>query len=153
MQLYQLYNKITLMNNRIKRSIISYARRLSLSWEPRKRAKDKCKVAPALHRCSKCGILCYEGQSQENYDKYLVQFPDELILFEGIKMDHIMPVVDPITGFDGWDKFFQGLFCDEMNFRGICSPCHDVKSNQEDKLRGKKNVYFNGRKPKGKKPA
>lgn len=140
------------MNNRIKRSIISHARRLSLSWEPRKIAKDKCKVAPALHRCSKCGILCYEGQSDKNYDDYVEKFAPETILFEGIKMDHIAPVIDPVSGFSGWDKFYEALFCDEINFRGICGPCHDKKTSTEDKVR---NTYYNPKnfagKRKGKK--
>ena len=84
------------MNSRIRRSLISYARKLSLSWEPRKRAKDKCKVDAALHRCSKCGILCYEGSSEKNYEAYLEKY-GELIRFEGIKMDHIEAVVDPFV--------------------------------------------------------
>lgn len=140
------------MDSRIRRQIISNARRLSLSWRPRQIAKDKCKVAPALHKCSKCGNLCYEGKSEKNYQAYLEQFPNDVILFEGIKMDHIAPVIDPIAGFEGWDKFFEGLFCEEANFRGLCSVCHDKKSSQEDKIRGKsKNVYYNARKAKGKK--
>lgn len=136
------------MNNRIKRSLISYARRLSLSWEPRKLAKDKCKVAPALHRCSKCGVLCYEGESEKNYDAYVLQYADEVVLFEGIKMDHIAPVVDPASGFEGWDIFFKGLFCDEINYRGLCSPCHDVKSSKENKVR--RNTYYNPKSLAGK---
>lgn len=119
---------------------------MSLSWEPRKIAKDKCKVDAALHRCSKCGILCYEGSSDKNYDAYLEKYYPETVLYEGIKLDHIQPVVDPVSGFQGWDEFFAGLFCDEINYRGLCSPCHDVKSSQENKIRGKKNVYFKGRK-------
>jgi hypothetical protein len=136
------------INNRIKRSLISHARRLSLSWEPRTRAKAQCKVAPALHRCSKCGVLCYEGKSDKNYEAYVEQFSDEVVLFEGIKMDHIQPCIDPVDGFTGWDDFYKGLFCEEINYRGLCSPCHDVKSSQENQIRGKKNVYFNPKKKK-----
>lgn len=136
------------MNTRIRRSLISYARKLSLSWEPRTRAKELCKVAPALHRCSKCGTLCYEGSSEKNYQNYVQQYSPETVLFEGIKMDHISPVVDPTGAEEAtWENFFKNLFCDQDNFRGICDPCHDKKTSTENKIR---NTYYRPKK-KGKK--
>lgn len=120
-----------------------------MSWKPRQLAKNKCKVDAALHRCSKCGVLCYEGKSEKNYEAFVEKY-QEVVLFEGIKMDHIFPCIDPRTGFEGWDEFFKALFCDEINFRGLCGPCHDLKTREEDKIRGttKKNIYFNPRKGK-----
>jgi 5-methylcytosine-specific restriction endonuclease McrA len=136
------------VNLKIKRMIISYSRRLSMSWEPRVVAKDKAKIAPALHKCSKCGKLCYEGDSEKNYQKYVAQFPDDVVLFEPIHMDHIKPVVD-VHGWTTWEDFFEGLFCAEENFRALCSPCHDAKTALENSHRpGYKKRKNNWRKKK-----
>lgn len=122
------------MDPKTKRMVISYARRISQSWAPRNIAKDKAKIAPALHRCDKCGNMCYEGESENNYQKYLDQFPDKIILFEPIHMDHIKPVVD-INGWTTWEDFFESLFCPEDNFRALCPPCHEIKTSNENSHR------------------
>jgi 5-methylcytosine-specific restriction endonuclease McrA len=122
------------MNLKLKRMIISYSRRLSMSWEPRVRCKDKAKVAPALHVCAKCGTLCYEGSSEKNYTQYLAQFPDRLVLFAPIEIDHIKPVVD-VYGWTNWEDFFAGLFCDEDNFWALCPKCHSDKTALENSHR------------------
>lgn len=118
------------MTAKIRNMIKGYARRLSASWPPRVAAKEKLKVAPALHRCSKCGSLNYEGDSQKNFDKYVEQFSNDLVNFDGIEMDHIAPVI-PVTGWTTWDSYFDGVFCEEDNWRGLCNKCHQGKSNHE----------------------
>lgn len=122
------------MNRKIKNMIVSYARRLSGSWEPRNSAKAKAWVAPALHRCAKCGSLNYEGDSQKNFDKYVKQFPNDVVNFDGIEVDHIIPVVS-VTGWTNWDDFFESLFCPEDNFRCLCNKCHSAKSANENSHR------------------
>ncbi len=122
------------MNRQIKNMIVSYARRLSGSWPPRTAAKDKAKVAPALHRCAKCGSLNYEGDSKKNYDKYVLQFPNDIVNNDGIEMDHIVPVV-LVTGWTSWDHFFDSVFCPEENYRALCSSCHKSKSLHENSYR------------------
>lgn len=136
------------MNTRIRRSLISHARRLSLSWEPRTIAKNKCKVDAALHKCTKCGVLAYEGKSDKNYEAYVQKYNSETVLYEGIKMDHIQPIVDPFEGSSTWDSFFENLFCAEDNYRGLCVLCHDLKTKAENSIR---NTYYRPRRTKGKK--
>jgi hypothetical protein len=114
--------------------IKGYARRLSSSWPPMLEAKEKLKVAPALHRCSKCDSYNYEGDSHKNYDKYVLQFSDKVVNFDGIEMDHISPIV-PVTGWTTWDNFFDNTFCDEINYRGLCNSCHAVKTKNENSHR------------------
>lgn len=115
----------------MKKMIISYARRLSGSWEPKQNAKKKAQIAPALHRCDKCGSYNYEGDSQKNFDKYVKQFPNNLVNFKGIQLDHIQPVVQ-ISGWTSWDHFFESLFCEEDNYRALCVSCHDAKTRNEN---------------------
>lgn len=122
------------MNAKIKRMIIGYARKLHGSWEPKRNAKKRAQVAPALHQCSKCGSLNYEGDSQKNFDKYVAEFPDKQVNFKPIEMDHISPVVS-VTGWTSWDDFFASLYCDEDNYRPLCNDCHKKKSSNENKYR------------------
>lgn len=122
------------MDLKNKRMIISYARRLSLSWEPRVRCKKEAQVAPALHICAKCGTLCYEGSSDKNYDAYVAQYPNRTVLYAPIEIDHIKPVVD-IYGWTNWEDFFSGLYCGRDNFWALCPKCHDEKTLGENKHR------------------
>lgn len=138
---------LTQMNNKIKRQLISYARRLSISWAPRVAAKKEAQVAPATFECAKCGNWSYEGSSEKNYQKLCEENPDKVILFAAPHMDHIVPVIDPKEGHQGWDEYYKRLFCEKINYRCLCQKCHDTKTSAEDKVR---NIYFNGKKPKRK---
>lgn len=125
---------ICAMNDRIKRQIISYARRISGSWQPKQNVKKQSQVAPALHRCSKCGSLNYEGESEKNFQKYVTDYPNDIVNFDGIEMDHIQPVVQ-VSGWTTWDDFFKSLFCDEDGYRALCHSCHHAKSCHENSHR------------------
>jgi 4-hydroxyphenylpyruvate dioxygenase-like putative hemolysin len=131
------------MNGKIKRMIIGYARRLSSAHEPWKNVKDACKVAPALHKCAKCGSLNYDGDSEKSFQKYVEQFPQHKVNFRRIEIDHISPVVK-ITGWTTWDNFFESLFCDEDGYRPLCRECHNHKTKNE-------NSHRQSHKAKGKK--
>lgn len=119
------------MTGKIRNMIKGYARRLSSSWPPKEAVKEAAKVAPALHRCSKCGSLNYEGDSQKNFDKYVKQFPNDVVNFDGIEIDHIAPVIE-ISGWTTWDAYFDSVFCSEENLRPLCNKCHSAKSSLEN---------------------
>lgn len=48
-----------------------------------------------------------------------------------VNVDHIIPVVDPKYGFQGWDVFISRLFCSKDNLQVLCSNCHDLKTKEE----------------------
>ena len=54
-----------------------------------------------------------------------------------VQVDHIEPVVDPTKGFESWDKFVHGLFCEQDNLQVLCKPCHKEKSLEEKKKKKK----------------
>lgn len=82
-------------------------------WHPmRKEVKARCKTAEGFYRCEKCRKLCPE-----------------------IEIDHIIPAVDPVKGWEGFDKFIERLFCDINNLEGKCHECHKKKSGKENKVR------------------
>lgn len=127
------------MTGKIRNMIKGYARRLSSSWPPKENVKDAAKVAPALHKCSKCGSLNYEGDSQKNFDKYVAQFPDAVVNFDGIEIDHIVPVIE-VTGWTNWNDYFDSLFCPEENLRALCNKCHSAKTLNETSHRTSHNA-------------
>lgn len=53
-----------------------------------------------------------------------------------MQVDHIVPVIDPVMGFNNdWNDFISRLFCDKSNLQRICKQCHDKKTSEERKLR------------------
>ena len=69
--------------------------------------------------------------------------------------DHIVPVVDPVLGDQGFDVYVDRLLCDESNYQIICESCHDEKSRAEGLLRQasktEPDVLFKPKKPRKKK--
>ena len=48
-----------------------------------------------------------------------------------VQVDHIVPAVDPATGFTNWDEYISRLFCDENNLQVLCKACHNIKTQGE----------------------
>lgn len=48
-----------------------------------------------------------------------------------MNIDHIVPAVDPKTGFTTWDDFVERLFCPKENLQAVCVPCHTTKTKGE----------------------
>jgi len=44
--------------------------------------------------------------------------------------DHIEPVVDPRTGFIGWDNYYDRMFNGQLQC--LCEVCHKAKSKEEN---------------------
>lgn len=89
-------------------------RRASLRWPPRNEALKKARVDRGLYRCAMC----------ENTFKR-----DE------VHIDHILPVINPSIGFNGWDDFIDKLFCDVDGFQILCKMDHEIKTMLEDEMR------------------
>jgi hypothetical protein len=54
---------------------------------------------------------------------------------DDVHIDHVIPVVDPIKGFVGWDDFIEKLFCDVDGFQILCKMDHEIKTMLEDEMR------------------
>ncbi len=53
---------------------------------------------------------------------------------KGVFVDHEPPVIDPTTGFVGWDSFINRLYCERDHLQLLCKTCHDIKSAGEREL-------------------
>ena len=64
-------------------------------------------------------------------NQYRCEGCGEVFHYKEIKVDHIIPIIDPTKGFTNWDDFISRLFCGEKGLQGLCDPCHDKKSALE----------------------
>lgn len=103
----------------LKTWLIPKLRRLSYQWPPRNEAKRLSRKARGQYECNIC----------HNIFK-----PDETV------MDHITPVV-PLEGMEDFNnpetlgKYVLSLFVEESGWQCICKPCHDKKTEEENKIR------------------
>jgi 5-methylcytosine-specific restriction endonuclease McrA len=54
---------------------------------------------------------------------------------KGVQVDHIKPIINPETGFSGWDSFIDNLFCEKEGLQVLCLACHNDKTNLEKQTR------------------
>jgi len=89
-------------------------------WYPeRKIALDLAKVYISnkeLYTCAKC---------------------DKIFTRKQVHIDHLNPVISPITGFTSWDSYIQRLFVSHNHLQVLCKDCHQLKTQAENKLRRK----------------
>jgi 5-methylcytosine-specific restriction endonuclease McrA len=56
---------------------------------------------------------------------------------KNIAVDHILPVVDPNSGFVDYDTYAKRLFCALDNLQILCKACHKTKSKTEAAIRAR----------------
>lgn len=99
---------------KVKQFVIVALRRASLRWPGRYLTQKKARVERGKYLCNMC--------------KQIHRRKD-------IVVDHVLPVVDPKVGWEGFDSFIMRLFCKEEGFQVLCRPCHQVKNKLEGKVR------------------
>ena len=67
--------------------------------------------------------------------EFLCSSCDEWFMKKDIQVDHEIPVIDPVRGFEDWNTFVDRLFCDPDNLNVLCKTCHKVKTDAEKKVR------------------
>lgn len=77
-------------------------------------AKAAARVSRGRYKCAKCQKQFRNGEFQ---------------------MDHIQPVIQPGEGFRSYDDFISRLYCGASGLQLLCKPCHQKKTNKENKKR------------------
>lgn len=100
-----------------------HLRRASRFWKPISETIKNARVSKGVYLCNGCkqhvgASIVIDGKRVKN-----------------VFCDHINPVVDPETGFSGWDSFVNNLYCEEDNLQLLCKACHDLKSKAERVIR------------------
>ena len=104
---------------RFRSFIKSNLRRTTMRWGPIADCLKNARVNRGTYLCSGC--------SQE--------VPASIKLdgkrIKNVHVDHIIPIVDPEVGFQGWDVMIDRMFCEAENLQCLCDECHTIKTNQE----------------------
>ena len=106
----------------IKTWLVPKLRRLSYQWPNRKDAKVAARVSRGKYKCAAC---------------------EDIFGPKEISLDHTVPVIDPIDGYQDWNTYISRLFCEEADgFQVLCNPCHDMKTEWENTVRAENNEEF-----------
>lgn len=81
---------------------------MRLAWRYYSRARKECLASDG---CSSCGRE------------------------EKLFADHVDPVIDPATGFEGWDVLYRRMFGGRL--QPLCEACHKAKTKAENNARAK----------------
>lgn len=104
---------------RYKAFITSLLRQGTRRWAPISAIEKEARVERGLYRCNACKEIVpptvKEGKKRQ----------------KNVFVDHIIPIVNPETGFTSWDEFIENLFCEKENLQLLCKECHDKKSAEE----------------------
>lgn len=56
---------------------------------------------------------------------------------KNVQVDHVKPIIDPVSGFTTWDDVIYNMFCERDNLQVLCKGCHDIKTKSEKEERKK----------------
>jgi len=98
----------------IKDFIIRHLRLASYKWPDRTIAKNKARISRGQYQCNIC---------------------KEIFHYKEIQLDHIKPIIDPLTGWIDFNSFIKRLFCSAEGFQVLCRGCHAEKTQKENRLR------------------
>lgn len=105
--------------SRYKSFITSLLRQGTRRWAPITEVEKEARVERGLYRCNSCKEIVpptvKTGKKRQ----------------KNVFVDHIVPIVNPETGFTSWDEFIENLFCEKDNLQLLCKECHDKKSAEE----------------------
>jgi len=111
------------VDKKLRQFIINTLRRASFRWKPRGEAKKRYKVKIGEYSTgrAKYGYTCADCK--------------EVFKSKDVKVDHIEPVVNPLTGFTNFDDYVMRMFCEEHLMQVLCDSCHKKKSFCESQFR------------------
>jgi 5-methylcytosine-specific restriction endonuclease McrA len=105
----------------LKSYIIAHLRRIGYRNVHRAAAFEKAHLGRAQWQCQQCRQI----------------FPSS----KDLHGDHILPVVDPDTGFTNFEDYINKLFLGEI--QALCKECHKQKSESENVVRREKRKWDN----------
>ena len=104
------------MDQHKKNFAIQTLRRATYKWHTRWAAEKRSKLARNEYFCECCGVVLTKRESQ---------------------MDHVLPVVDPNTGFNGFDDMIDRMYpSTPEGWQRLCKAmCHPLKTKLENEQR------------------
>ena len=102
------------MDSKKKAFLISLVRKGTYKWRPRNECLAAARVERGKYKCNEC---------------------EEIVGRKEIQVDHIVPCVDPIKGWQGFEDYLDKMFCDLSGFQALCISCHKIKTKSEVETR------------------
>lgn len=99
-----------------------HLRRASRWWKPITDTLKAANLRRGVYLCNEC---------KEEVPKSIVIDGKRV---NNVSVDHRNAIVDPSTGFSGWDDFINNLYCESDNLQVLCRSCHNAKSLEERNL-------------------
>ena len=91
----------------------------SWKWAPISEVMKDARVTKGVYLCAACN--CNVPTTEKVNGKRI----------KNVFVDHILPIIDPETGFTTWDDFINKLYCEKENLQVLCGECHDRKTAEE----------------------
>jgi len=97
--------------------------------------KLQAKIIAHLRRIGYLNVTYKEAMAGAHRDRGQWECAECNGLFKRTELhgDHIDPVIDPATGFVGWDSYIKRLFLGAI--QPLCIGCHKSKSERENSIR------------------
>jgi len=104
-------------------------RQATMKWAPINIVKKRANVRRGFYLCDECKEEVPATLKGPDPKK-----PGKHKRIKNVHVDHIIPVVDPAKGWEGWDVLIERLFCEEDNLRVLCTACHKVVTDEEKQI-------------------
>jgi len=121
----ELFNEGEWTAARFRGFVVAALRTATRRWEPKYKALIEAEVGRRVNKTT-----------NKLAKHYRCNHCKEVFPAKEVQVDHINPVVCPVTGFENWDVFINRLFCEKENLQVLCKECHKIKTQQEKKERG-----------------
>jgi 5-methylcytosine-specific restriction endonuclease McrA len=105
---------------RLKAFIVSGLRACSRRYPPKFETLAEAKTEKKINRKTKRLAQHYKCNACKG------DFPST-----EVQVDHIIPVIDPLTGFVDWNTYIERMFCEKSNLQVLCKDCHSIKTKEE----------------------
>jgi hypothetical protein len=96
-------------------------RRGAQHWPPKYAVKKAAWVRRGIYLCA-------------GYERDAHEIPLTLNGENNTFIDHIEPVIDPVSGFEGWDMVIRRMFVEKEGMQLLCKDCHQKKTGNERSL-------------------
>ena len=100
--------------------IKSTLRGATRKWQPISDCLKAARVRRGFYECKGCKEIVPASIK-----------PDGGKRVKNVHVDHIDPVVNPLTGFVSWDETIERMFCEPEGLQVLCDSCHKEKTDIE----------------------
>ena len=101
---------------------------------------DKAKKSFALNALRRstykwAGRWIAEKRSHVGRGEYLCEDCGQILSKKETQMDHVIPVIDPVLGWQGFDSVIERMLVPPEGWQRLCIYCHDLKTKAENSVR------------------